>query len=252
MSELKSKAVPQLYQTRMVRALMRTLNPKTETRRILDPQPPFDPEHVSVDVDDLGFITFWSGNHTQGIYHQARAKVRQGDTIWVKETFFRATNAQDQDCFIYKAGRIDEEIDGGWTSSLFMPREASRITLEVTEKVRVERLQDISEKSALAEGFIKLRSGSVVEFEGAQHFGAEWPTAKEAYRDLWNDINLTPKPLYKNKEIVGYVCYPWSHADFDTEYQGVRKSGLYRGKPIKVIENPWVTVTTFRLKELRT
>lgn len=265
MSELKSKEVPMLFKGQMVRALIRTLNPKTETRRILPPHPPLDLSHASVDVDDRGCISFWSDNRTQaGIYHMATVKVRPCDTIWVKETFatkIRNVGGTPHEALAYKADNSNEntcfDCNGKgypvkWTPSLFMPRHASRILLEVTEKVRIERLQDISEKSALAEGFIKLpATGRVVEFEGAQYFGAYWPNARAAYRDLWNDINLAPKPISKNKITVGYTSYPWSNTDFDAEYPGIRESSLYRGKPITVTENPWVTVTTFKLKELR-
>lgn len=269
MTLVKSKEVPMLFKGQMVRALIRTLNPKTETRRILESQPPFDAEHCSADVADDGTITFWSGNYTQGIYHTAKAKVNQGDTIYVKETFVDLGNVQSENGhigafigFLYAADQLEyygneddpERIDVSsvrWIPSLFMPRAASRIDLEVTESVRVERLQEISEKSALAEGFIKLPDGRVIEFLGADAFGAHWPTARAAYRDLWNDINLVPKPLIKDKQVINYVSYPWSNADFDAEYPSMRESGVFRGKPIKVIENPWVTVTTFRLKELR-
>jgi hypothetical protein len=63
-----------------------------------------------------------------------------------------------------------------------MPRAASRITLEITE-VRVERLQDISEDDALAEG---CSSTAIVHEDGEDYTGHY---ASEEYQDLWESIN---------------------------------------------------------------
>lgn len=70
------------------------------------------------------------------------------------------------------------------------PRWASRITLEVTG-VRVERLQDISEAYAISEGVRQMRDGSEcwVGREGPRNLVTPWPTAREAFRDLWQSIN---------------------------------------------------------------
>ena len=67
-----------------------------------------------------------------------------------------------------------------WRPSIHMPRAASRITLEVTG-VRVERLQDISEADAIAEGCGMLKPYS----DHWQHRDV----AKEEYRLLWESIN---------------------------------------------------------------
>lgn len=70
-----------------------------------------------------------------------------------------------------------------------MPRWASRITLEIVS-VRVERLQDISEDDAVAEGIIKLpATGRAVLAKGGQYLGAQWANARDAYADLWESIN---------------------------------------------------------------
>ncbi|KPC18256.1 hypothetical protein [Pseudomonas syringae group genomosp. 3] len=74
--------------------------------------------------------------------------------------------------------------------SIHMPRWVSRILLEITD-VRVERLQDIIEEQAKAEGVRLMRDGSDtwVSREGPGNLVTPWPTAKEAFRDLWNSIN---------------------------------------------------------------
>lgn len=68
-----------------------------------------------------------------------------------------------------------------WRPSIHMPRWASRITLEVTS-VRVERLQDISEADALAEGV-----NAHQDHHGRPTTSIYSPV--QAYRDLWEQIN---------------------------------------------------------------
>lgn len=82
-----------------------------------------------------------------------------------------------------------------WRPSIHMPRWASRITLEVTG-VRVERLQDISEADALAEGVFKKIGSSpggemdIVETAtGSTLYYAAPTQAREEFRHLWGQIN---------------------------------------------------------------
>lgn len=75
-----------------------------------------------------------------------------------------------------------------WRPSIHMPRWASRLTLHLTD-VRVERIQEISESDAQAEG-IEYRNGF---YTGGLHpvKGTHkcMPTAYEAFRGLWDDTN---------------------------------------------------------------
>jgi hypothetical protein len=67
-----------------------------------------------------------------------------------------------------------------------MPRRACRITLEVTG-VRVERLQDISEADAMAEGIEKTKHGFWSKYGQSDVDGTYSPRA--SYRALWESIN---------------------------------------------------------------
>ena len=93
--------------------------------------------------------------------------------------------------YIYKANVLDKSICK-WKPSLFMPREASRITLEVTD-VRAERIQDISEKDCFAEGIEKIESkdgwnkASITDYELTASFN--FKTGKECFKYLWDSIN---------------------------------------------------------------
>lgn len=74
-----------------------------------------------------------------------------------------------------------EERGFKWIPSIHMPRWASRIDLEITG-VRVERLQDIGEVDAVAEGVDFNRNPSAVSLPGAN-------IARKSFRSLWESIN---------------------------------------------------------------
>ncbi|OAS93711.1 hypothetical protein [Escherichia coli] len=89
-----------------------------------------------------------------------------GDRIWVRETYRVHGKATDVATLVYRASvrnswteqthRVPVEVcnkpvSEKWTPSIHMPRWASRILLEITD-VRVERLRDMSEADAKAEG----------------------------------------------------------------------------------------------------
>lgn len=122
------KERPILFSGPMVRAIREAR--KTQTRRVVKE---IDPDEFvsSNEADNLALCCPYGA---------------VGDRLWVRETW--QGNQGD-----IRYGADGDSLHGynGWRPSIFMPRWASRITLEVTG-VRVERVQEISEEDAQAEG----------------------------------------------------------------------------------------------------
>lgn len=74
---------------------------------------------------------------------------KPGDLLWVRETF----KEYDDWHIVYKAeDELNQEYPNmPWKPSIFMPKKYARIWLKITD-IRVERVHDISEKDAIAEG----------------------------------------------------------------------------------------------------
>ena len=126
-----------------------------------------------------------------------------GGRLWVRETW-----AGDDMCgVVYRADHPDADIRNGdlddgeqqlrrWRPSIFMPRWASRITLEITE-VRVQRVQDITEEDVKAEG-VRVVGGCAFGKMLGVDIGGDWlgmqegddPSAyPKAFASLWDTIN---------------------------------------------------------------
>jgi hypothetical protein len=188
---------------------------KTQTRRVLrwqplDVLPMRTPgEWVTLNVRDDA-----SPQNNKGGMIRCRFGV-PGDQLWVRETWALVSPEQVGDARWYELrnnhpSRLhpdSNEMDGvaaviyrtdwddfdfgkgyqGWRSSLFMPRWASRITLEVTD-VRVQRVQDIRDADAQAEGVPKLyRTPKWLPNE-----------ARSQFIDLWGEINGKKHPWAEN------------------------------------------------------
>lgn len=189
------KERPILMSAPMVRAILE--GRKTQTRRIVKPQPEWKERH---NLTSEGFA--WErgkesllGWPDQDEFSKALVKFcehgQPGDRLWVRETFAYVGSC-DPGYLVFKADypkcaekygfdRIPptiEECGERWKPSIHMPRWASRITLEITG-VRVERLQDISEKDAWAEGCDGLDDGGPTG--GLSGYGE--------FADLWQSIN---------------------------------------------------------------
>lgn len=117
-------------------------------------------------------------------------RAQPGDRLWVRETWAQADGRFSGVPLVYRADGDDQPcLDGRWRPSLFMPRWASR-DLPTVVAVRLERLHDISEDDALAEG-VKLDSAVL-----------EPRTYRWAYQRLWDQINGKKAPWKTNPLVV--------------------------------------------------
>lgn len=92
-----------------------------------------------------------------------------------------------------------------WRPAIHMPRWASRITLEVT-RVRLERVQSITEDDARAEGVVGEPCDHVRQ--SCEDIGCCGPTARGMYGALWDEINGKPKLSRGGK--AKSTAYPWA------------------------------------------
>ncbi len=144
---------PVIFSAPMVRALLD--GRKTQTRRVLKPQP-----SPHVQIYRVGSAWDWRDGTRGG---SVRVPCTPGDRLWVREALDLGDLAYPIGHATYAADRSDVDLRpegaAAWAGdykrqsvpSIHMPRWASRLTLTVTE-VRVQRLQQISEADAVAEG----------------------------------------------------------------------------------------------------
>lgn len=197
------KERPILFSAPMVRALLD--DSKTQTRRIMNPQPrqlnPGNPEGY-YELNHKGGYILSSARNGFPAFVENCPYGQPGDRLWVREAW-ASVFAEPVEQMM--PPDIAFRADGGekpawlrvWRPSIHMPRWASRITLEVTG-VRVERLQDISEADAIAEGSITSESQIAIAACRNQMAapdvvsasdGKAYANARRAYRALWEQIN---------------------------------------------------------------
>lgn len=164
MSDAREK--PIIFSGLMVRAIID--GRKSQTRRVLKPQPIWESEWEGYGE---GCWVYTNRNDYCFPMAEYQHPIQPGDRLWVREAF--AT-----DGVVVRYAATDDIHELRKTKpSIHMPRWASRITLDVTE-VRVQRLQDISEEDARAEGVRGNASGP---------WGCEGVI--EDFSDLWESIH---------------------------------------------------------------
>ena len=221
---------PILFSAPMVQAIL--AGRKTQTRRILKPQPAewqaqvIDITKPFYDADQGGWgqiRTDWStpshdmprGQPEREVWVPLKGlRWAVGDRLWVRETWARTTNVNDQqnwpgrdhkkcdanayEVAIYRADGDWTWCDGDgfrteqsfWKPSIHMPRWASRITLTVTD-VRVQRLHEISGDDAIAEGIplADHKCGCERCAQTSQLCPATASSVALAYGELWDRIH---------------------------------------------------------------
>jgi hypothetical protein len=181
---------PILFSAEMVRAIQDLR--KTQTRRIVKPQP----------SSGIRKSVFVKSGLEDGHGREIKPRYQPGDILWVRETWLKA-----DDGYCYKADiEVPSESEDlrkaygyKWRPSIFMPREAARIFLRVTN-VRVERLHDITENDARNEG-VK----DPYDYQEPSYYdqprvrGME--INKSAFVGLWDSLNA--------KRGYGWDTNPW-------------------------------------------
>lgn len=238
MMHSNSKERGMIFNAEMVRAILS--GQKTQTRRIMKVQP----EHPNLGLRriidsknpaDNGKY-FWSQSDATGL--KARSKPfncphgNVGDRIYVRETWQgplvdfehsddllrNAEKYEKPENCVYEADGVpapefydaDDNLRCCWRPSIHMPRWASRILLEITN-VRVERLNDISEQDAIAEGI-----------------DTDWLAESQDNYDCIADHNMSGRPTAK-----GHFSYLWQ------SIYGDDKSKCWE-------KNPWIWVIEFK------
>ncbi len=231
MTTTEVKERPILFSGPMVRAILD--GRKTQTRRIMKPQPPsikavYDATGTDFKLaratwmdcprewhicGPVGVVCELAG--LKNAYHWTCPYGAVGDRLYVREAGwidpakeFFAYRASPQIAYDLHGGGLiqsDEDVetitaklDKTWkrSPSIHMPRWASRIKLAV-ESVRSERVQDISEKDALAEGIPKDSRKKAMTPNGFVR--CDWP--QWSFHQLWDSINA--------KRGYGWVRDPW-------------------------------------------
>lgn len=167
---------PILFSAPMIRALLD--GSKTQTRRVIKSR--YANCHVEV-TDGVAEIVNTAEPESRSVFQCPYGQ--PGDHLWVRETFAKIIGQSggwietDYRATYNHGDRLGDTlgIKKRWTPAIHMPRDACRITLEVSG-VRVERLQDISRGDAMAEGcpFPNMAQGD---------------DPRKWYADLWEQIN---------------------------------------------------------------
>ena len=170
---------PILFSSEMMRAIL--MGNKTQTRRVIKTQPEFNADgcmSAKLEVPPIWY-DFYSIN---GKTKRIKCPYVKRMNHWVRETFAVDGHYKDGKGYCYRA---DGDKATQWKPSIFMPRQASRIILEVTD-IRVERVQNISDGDIGHEG---ISWNEPPQFE-KRNLSRGISPAQRAFCRLWDEINF--------------------------------------------------------------
>lgn len=186
---------PILFSTPMVQAKLE--NRKNQTRRTKGL------EKVNINPDEWKFEAFGTNPDNENdknlhayftvkgteTWMYQKCPYNVGDVLWVRETSYECISENLQGVFYYKATMLSS-WSFKWKQSIFMPKKACRIFLKI-KSIKVERLQDISEEDAKAEGVKFLPNGSYRNYheEEIDQNYMYTKQAKISFETLWESIN---------------------------------------------------------------
>ena len=148
---------------------------KTQTRRIIKPQP-------------QGCFVPTKEGYQDGHFHNFKPRYKLGETVYIKEPYLetRETYPSGKTRVLYKYSGTWFDKEWKWNNKLFMPEKYARYFIEITA-VHCERLQDISDEDCLKEG-IEFNKFNDPYYFMPDDNGCGHDTPREAYADLINKI----------------------------------------------------------------
>jgi len=210
---------PILFSAPMVRAILE--GRKSQTRRVVTPQPPTPEQVHALAGIDYSWI---APTHQRIEYHRPAGPVwavralmgrephlrcpygHPGDRLWVREAWGIAAGLPWDPGYVeYRADCTGNFNDVGdliprWRPSTHMPRKYSRILLEVTD-VRVQRVQDISEADARAEGVLWVPGHGEITPADLEEGYSNYLDCRQGFWGLWDSIN--------ERRGYGWEANPW-------------------------------------------
>lgn len=190
---------PILMNADMVRAVLD--GRKTQTRRPVKPQPYIIFWRDAYDNADEALFWRYAEPREDWPYPRFCPFGQIGDRLWVRETWQDTRSPGEQENrrqIMYRAD--DDRSLIGWRPSIHMPRWAARIILEITD-VRVERVQDITEAAAKAEGV----PPAWLDVNGQDVNANAAPTFRQGFARTWNEIYAKKGPAWSTNPWVWVV-----------------------------------------------